>query len=325
MVTNLPFFPALLFATFLSLTLVGSGSHDRVAPDGSSKASIGAGTIGPPMASTDSDGDGLPNFLEKSHGSNAYSVDTDGDGFSDTEEFARKTSPYNFGDAPVGLGAKTTMGFLGQYNSKNDTLRVVSVIYDPNGKQSNMDLRLVALMNLAVVNLPDDILNAASTTISTFAAKALPGEVIVISADLPAMALDFFHANGRLSIAGVVKYGGGGVVAADEGYFTQKSMNGHLGTYQWIRNPAGINAPGPASYGIAAPIDGGAVAVANDWTPGEICSQTTAVAATMGPVIVEEVIDAGCEPGWDSSCDPGCPATVGETMTRLDPVVLITG
>ncbi|HVS19590.1 MAG TPA: hypothetical protein VMT18_13385, partial [Planctomycetota bacterium] len=78
--------------------------------------------------------------------------------------------------------------------------------------------------------------------------------------------------------------------------------------------------PATSTYG---PVD--ADTILPDWTPGEICGQVLAVAATLGPVIVEEVVAAGCEPGWDSYCDPGCAATVGDTVERLDPVGLING
>jgi len=49
------------------------------------------------------------------------------------------------------------------------------------------------------------------------------------------------------------------------------------------------------------------------------------VAATIGPVIVQEVVDAGCEEGWDAYCDPGCAATIGTTVETLDPGALIGG
>jgi hypothetical protein len=69
---------------------------------------------------------------------------------------------------------------------------------------------------------------------------------------------------------------------------------------------------------------GGTTAPAT-WSAGEICSQSTQFVGFVGGAAIEEVVEAHCESGWDAYCDPGCAASVGSTITLVDPGVLVGG
>ncbi len=60
-----------------------------------------------PAALQDADGDGVPDFVELSYGSDdpANGPDMDGDGFSDYDEIAAGTNPNDAGDKPVSNGS----------------------------------------------------------------------------------------------------------------------------------------------------------------------------------------------------------------------------
>ena len=91
----------LLILSVMSLGLVGCGSgSNQTAASGSSTNSTQPAVTNNTGSSTDTDGDGIPDDVEKTYGTNPYTADTDGDGINDktdkepvkTENLIKETS-----------------------------------------------------------------------------------------------------------------------------------------------------------------------------------------------------------------------------------------
>jgi len=261
--------------------------------------------------SGDADSDGLPDVLEVRLGLNPDKDDTDGDGVCDAEELAR----HSLGTDPTSLpsSAPTTVNLVAYQDG--GPVHLVTVVYAADGNLATKTLGMGARIGNKVRQAPVAYFTQ-NATFTNLPGKSIGSAILVIDAPLdPLLLVRFESLSFYSSIAVNGKKVGAGVVnlALKRGV-----------EVEYI--PSGILAVGVGratlSNSFYGPVDTNAVL---EWVPGEICGQTTAVAATMGPVIVEEVIEAACEPGWDSYCDPGCAASVGETIQSIDPAALIIG
>jgi hypothetical protein len=263
----------------------------------------------------DLDADGLPDVLEMRLGSSPTSSDSDGDGISDAEEIARHSDPTDAtwlpGPAPVAINLVPYV--------ENGTTHLVTILYAQDGNLATKPFSMGARIGQKLRTAPLTYFTK-NATFSSHMGKVAGSSLYIIDSPLDPTLLERFDSisffslissNGKKVDAGVtdlalidgivVEYTAGSVLAAASG---------------------GAGGPSQAASSFYGPVDADSIL---EWTPGEICGQVTAVAATMGAVVVEEVVDAACEPGWDSYCDPGCAATVGDTLQRIDPVALING
>ena len=263
----------------------------------------------------DLDADGLPDVLEMRLGSNPTAPDSDGDGIGDAEEVARKSDPADASWLPDPAAvAINLVPYI-----ENGTTHLVTIVYAQDGNLATKPISMGARIGDKVRMAPLTYFTK-NATFSSHMGKAAGSTLFVIDSPLDPTLLERFDSlsfyslvssNGKKVDAGVtdlalidgivVEYTAGSLIAAATG---------------------GAGGPSQAATSFYGPVDADSII---EWAPGEICGQVTAVAATMGPVIVEEVVDAACEPGWDSFCDPGCSATVGDTLERIDPLALING
>lgn len=264
----------------------------------------------------DLDGDGLPNALELRLGTDVNLVDSDGDGVSDTEEVARHSDPTDAFSVPApGSVSIELVPYLVHGNT-----HLVTVIYAGDGNFQTKPYSMGARIGQTIRTAPL-VYFTKNATFSSHIGKVSGSKVLVVDSPLDPTLIDRFpsisfyaliQTNGKKVDAGVTD------LASIDGVVVEYTQNGVIAAALGRSSPAiATSQYGPVSIDSEAPL--------MEWTPGQICGQVTAVAATMGPVIVEEVVAAGCEDGWDSFCDPGCSATVGDTVERIDPVALING
>jgi hypothetical protein len=262
----------------------------------------------------DVDGDGLHDVLEERLGLDPNKVDSDGDGYGDTEEISRHSLAADASSIP---GPKPVSANLVVYQVGSQVY-LVSVLYSADGDLASKPLGMGARIGTQLRQAPVSFFTK-NATITNSPGKVVGSAVSVIDAPLDPLLLVRF---GSLSFFTVISNTQGKKVSAGVANLALK----HGVVVQYIpANTTSIAAmssrshsPAPTSY--YGPVNANAIL---EWTPGEICGQTTAVAATIGPVVVNEVVAAGCEAGWDSYCDPGCAATVGDTFNSVDPVALI--
>ena len=263
----------------------------------------------------DLDADGLPDALEMRLGSSATEPDSDLDGIGDAEELARHSDPADNTWLPGPAGVAIN---LVPYVESGNT-HLVTVMYALDGNLSTKPFSMGARIGDKLRTAPL-VYFTKNATFSTHVGKVAGSAVLVIDSPVDQSLLERFpsisfysliSSNGKKVDAGVTDLAliDGVVVEYTHGSLISSSTGGSTG-------------PSQATTSFYGPVDADSIL---EWAPGEICGQVTAVAATMGPVIVEEVVDAACEPGWDSYCDPGCAATVGDTLQRIDPVALING
>lgn len=292
----------------LALTLAGGASAAWWSSEPVLHAAVGG-------RSADADADGLPDALEMRLGSSPTSPDSDFDGIGDAEEVARHSDPADNTWLPGPAGISIN---LVPYVESGST-HLVTVLYALDGNFSTKPFSMGARIGTMVRTAPLTYFTK-NATFSALTGKVAGSSVLVVDSPVEQSLLERFpsisffsliSSNGKKVDAGVTDLAliDGILVEYTHGSLISSSVGGSTG-------------PSQAQTSFYGPVDADSIL---EWTPGEICGQVTAVAATLGPVIVEEVVDAACEPGWDSYCDPGCAATVGDTLQRIDPVALING
>lgn len=95
----------------------GDPSNSRLTPISSTRSRIVEGT---PIAGTDSDGDGVPDALERQLGTDLNSPDTDADGYSDGLELISGSDPKSSTSRPVREAALVPDGLTRTGNPPND-------------------------------------------------------------------------------------------------------------------------------------------------------------------------------------------------------------
>jgi hypothetical protein len=263
--------------------------------------------------STDLDADGLDDQLELRLGTSPARIDSDGDGVSDPEEVARGSQPTSSssmpGPDPLGVGLEVYQN--------GGPLKLVSFFYVGDGNMAAKTISMGARVGSVVRVAPISYFTQAAK-FTTLAGKAPGSVVLVIDAPVDPLLVERFGSMSFFtSLANLGKVTDAAVV--------DLAWKGLMLEYLVEKLPSALH--GHQTGGISTaryePIDPSAVPP--DWVPNQICAQAMAVSASVGPVLIQEVIEADCESGWDSYCDPGCPATVGTTVETLDPGALIGG
>lgn len=265
--------------------------------------------------SNDLDNDGLVDALELRLGTASDRIDTDADGYSDPEEVARGSSPVSFtsvpGIDPLGVGLEVYQ--------EGGPLRLVSLLYVGDGDLSSKGISMGARVGSVVRTTPVTFFTQQAN-ILTLGGKEVGSTLLVIDAPFdPKLvqrfgSLSFFttlSSKGKVTDAGVVNVAWKDALLVE---YVVEPIPGPVPSRQHS---------GPTAQGHYEPID--PTTVPKEWLPDQICAQTMIIAASVGPVVIQEVVEADCESGWDAYCDPACPATVGTTVETLDPGALIGG
>ncbi len=300
--------------TIAALAITILWTSDRPSGPNPFRAVLHASPATSPGAN-DSDGDGLADALEVLNGLAPDKPDTDRDGYSDSEEIARHSSALDAGSIPV-PGETLSLNVL--VYQDNGPVRPVSVMYAADGDFNSKQIAMGARVGKSVRSVPVGFFTM-NGTIKVVTGQKQGSSVMVIDG---AVDPEHVYRFGSLSFYTTLAHGGPPLVAAvvnvadKDGVIVEYKVSGVAPLAQRGQSSAGT---GTASY---SPIDS---EVPSEWIPGQICAQTTAVAATLGPVIVQEVLQAGCEDGWDTFCDPNCSATAGTTIQTVDPAALIGG
>ncbi len=263
----------------------------------------------------DTDGDGLSDPLEAILGTNPAGVDTDSDGFSDAEELARQSDPGNRSSFPgseaSGVGIAVT--------AHDGSLHAVSALYFQDGSLSDKTFQLGAMIHGNVVNIdPSRYGNALLHIVPSSDPSAV---VAVLDARLPQNPLLLA---GSMSLFSTVAGADGVVTAASvidlvalDGVVMERQLS------YFSAAPGSTPQTGAGAGGLYRPLGGSIPAT---WNEGQVCAQSLAVVGVEGPVVTQEVEDAGCEDSLEGACSPGgCSATIGTTVRVMDPLALIGG
>ena len=258
----------------------------------------------------DTDGDGLTDIQEEILCTSPELPDTDSDGYSDLEEVTRQSDPKSRFDCPGPNSPKT--GMVGRV--VNNTLTTVFALYVEGG--SFAELRFQFGISYRGILLPLDLGSyQGATLVSIHPAKESEDKILLLqtsSADA------VVHAYGSLSFFGIHRGDGSGPEQSATA-LNLVSFSGHTISVE----------PSPISVGqgegvINRPLES-SVDIPGDWTGGEICWQELTLVGVNGASIVYEIDSAACEQ-MDTYCKPAdCAATVGSSITLVDPGALIGG
>ena len=264
-------------------------------------------------------GDALPDSLESLLGTDPALVDTDGDGFNDSEELARHSDPTRHISTPLA----TTMDVAVAVSAHDGKLNTVSAMYFQDGVLADKTFTLGVLVHGQVVPLgPARYTKSALHTVPSNDPNSL---VIILAVQLDASPL---HQVGSLSLFSTIA-GADGVVAGAsaidlvsvQGVIMERRTSYDEG-YASAAAP-GSPQTGAGAGGLYLPLGGN---IPSTWNQGQVCAQTLSVVGVEGPVVTQEVDDAGCEDSLEGACSPGgCGATVGTTVRVMDPIALIGG
>jgi hypothetical protein len=272
---------------------------------------------------SDLDGDGLLDKQEQVLGTALTDADTDNDGYSDLEELARKSSPLlgqfhpDAHDDTIGLG-------MSCYWSQGK-IHATIALYTPESVLHDKTFRVGMLLGERIVMLPTDVL-LDRWHVATY--RAHDSDAMITVVDFPFSPF-LVHRYGSVTAFATSGYSATGVVtAADAAQLIDFSgvvvfcKIDHTPIASWTNMTNGHQHP-TASGLIYVPF--GEEDGPLDWTPGAICYQVLEVVGTSGGLITQEVVSAECVDGWEGSCPPSCPDTVGTTSTTVDPLRLIGG
>ena len=276
-------------------------------------------------ASRDTDMDGLLDRQERVLNTSSYFVDTDGDAYSDLEELARHMSPTRFRTVRPAERLKVAV----TCHARDRLLHVVVASYVPNGDFRQVTVNLGMYANGRMVEVSRDYILENSQMHVRPALK--PGaKIVVLDVCFPNIVatmqdVTFFVTAG--------KSGSGVISAADSAHLflidhiVVLEMKDPIGTDPIGGGPQPLVSPGPSGVmrTIFVPLQFDDEEVPDNWTPGQVCFQSTTLVGGAGALVTSEVVTAECKEGWDGGCPPSCSSTVGSTSTTLDPLILIGG
>lgn len=275
----------------------------------------------------DVDQDGVADSLELLLGLNSQLPDSDNDGFSDAEEFARHSSPIKASSTPNPLESPSDKLAVGLWADEpvKGYIRLHQFVYLPQGIQPNLTATLVRL-------LPDSSFDySVSSTVSLTSltalvpASTLGSKVGVLTQLLPAAWMPQLLTTSYLSLASIVDNNGTGLgVAANVRLLHAVPDTAGVPYYFQRVTTAPVSELAPMQSGgsVFHPLS---PVPPSSWEEGKICAQNVVLVGYAGGAAVQEVVSASCEDGWDGYCDPSCPASVGTTITTIDPAVLVGG
>jgi hypothetical protein len=306
-------------AAGLVATSVAAGFGAFGDPDAASQLPVLHAT---PPASPDSDGDGLPDAVEAHLGTSPDRVDSDGDGYWDAEEIARQSDPNKKNATPVSIPSSVGLGVY----EKGKNLHPVAVMYIADGDIRSADLKMGLRLGKQLRDMPIGFFSKGATVTQAPSFNS-QSKVLVFDMTMPSKHV---HRFGDMSVYAKVDYRGS-IISADAlnlwvsgGVIVESDITG-------FHSPApapSLNtlSPGQGTTGVYHPLGGGSGSPPPpSWKSGSVCAQAMVVVGVVGSVVVQEVVSADCESGWESYCDSSCSATVGKMINMVDPVALVGG
>ena len=268
----------------------------------------------------DRDGDGLRDTQELVLGTSITDPDTDGDGFSDLEEFARQSDPRLAESIPSHRAVSIALSARGEGGINY----VYAAMYAADGTFTDKALvlgtatggRMYVFSSRGISNASDiDIVNVSGG-----------GRVYIVDRRVRPRRVGRL---GYLSFYGAIGVRGSGTRFQAAAVADLQSLDGQTvlaRTASAFADPdTGLLAPAQSAGGSSHTPIPSSGEPDDDWTAGAACVQSTATVGASGPILTQEVTDAGCEDGWDSYCSGGCASTAGSTFETVDPVALVGG
>jgi hypothetical protein len=268
---------------------------------------------------SDWDGDFLVDEQEMLLGTSPLNADSDGDGFTDLEELARGTSPIDGASAPTG-SALAHLGMAAHVGA-DDKIHVLVAVHLTSANPRAIDLGFGIQVNRRVVTFSDAWVATHSTQLVTTGSN---GQDLLHLFDFPIDASSML-AVGQLTFFATVRLPGGEVLSADTVRFL--NIDGIVVHAMSPRPSSSSPNGGPMMPGtIYVPLPtAGSGGIPASWSSGEVCFQRSMPVAVNGSIVTQEIISASCASGWDGYCPPTCSASVGQTYTTVDPIVLLGG
>ncbi|MEM9379682.1 MAG: hypothetical protein AAGB93_06995 [Planctomycetota bacterium] len=263
----------------------------------------------------DYDGDGLTDAQELVLGTFPFVADSDDDGFMDGEEVARQSDPRNLFSVPETEGISASIVARGE----EDDLRLVLCVHEPAGEISDSILRLGALRSGRIVTVP------LARVLGFSEVRELQGSFgsRVVTVEIPVQPA-FVHSAGRATFflaagnATTQYYGSASKVdvTSTDGILLLQQIPVENQELHATQGGGSIRQPIPSGGGRSIPAS---------WIPGAICFQRASVVGGAGAVVLHQIIEADCLPGWDSYCASDCVSSIGSTYETIDPAALIGG
>lgn len=271
----------------------------------------------------DSDHDGLPDSQELLLGTSPHLADSDFDGFGDAEEVVLGSSPFDITSVPaLDSEVSTSVTVRGEI----DGLHVLFVLYAADGNLDDKTLSLALYTQDRYGVIPIERLLPFAEIAEVEVSEG--GKIMTMDVTLPTYSVP---ATGSLTwVARAGTIGGSEIAAA------KADLSCSDGVILWRREghllPPSVNfaatfgGGGAAATGsIHEPIPPGGDAVPGTWEPGQVCIQQSATVGSDGPLLIQEVISAECQTGWNSYCDANCAGSVGSLFTTVDTMALLGG
>lgn len=265
----------------------------------------------------DQDADGLCDSLEAVLGTRPDLADSDYDGYGDAEELARNSNPLFSGGVPE--YSEVSVGVAAA--SEGGDLHIITAIYLQDGVLHDKDIHMGTLYAKVVSFLPKSVF-AGDAQVTILPAREA-GELVVVFDS--ALESSLVRRAGSLSFFSAISQEGF-LVSADSALV--RIIDEEIVWRQpLLRGPGADNTsllptPQQGAGAVYRPLGGSMPA---NWQEDQICLQKTMVVGVVGAVILQEVVSADCDEGWDAYCPPSCKGTVGSTVEILDPAVLIGG
>lgn len=271
----------------------------------------------------DTDRDGLPDSPELLLGTSPLLPDSDFDGYGDAEEVVLGSSPFEIGSTPNPAAEVSTSVTV---RGEDDGMHVLFALYagDGNLADKTLSVSLYTQDRYAEVDL-NRLLPLSEVSVIEVGEGS---KIMTIDVALPTYSVP---ATG--SLTWVLR---GGTLTGGEVAASKADLSSSDGVVLWRREghllppsvdfAATFGSAGPGSLGsIHEPIPPGGGAVPGTWEPGQVCIQQSATVGTEGPLLIQEVVSAECQSGWNSYCDAGCAGSVGSTFTTVDTLALLGG
>ncbi len=311
-------------AVLIALGAIAWSTRSHEIPDGDLLAARTLQAATQPLLVFDYDGDGIDDAAEEIIGTHNWAADSDHDGFIDSEELARDSDPLDPGSIPLAEAPHAGL----DASAHDGSLHLISTFYVRSELIGAYSVQFGAVLAGKLVFLGPRKLGNNVTTRIVPAATA--GMVIVV-VDLT-LRPQLVHRFGALPFVTTL-IENGQIVAAEkvdiavvDGLLMRRF---ELPSVMLAATAAGASAQQSSSQSGLDPLSfykslAGEVQNSNGIS-GAVCVQQTQTVGAGGGTVTQEVIDAGCQDGWDGFCSSGCAASVGGTYVTVDPGLLIGG
>ncbi len=234
------------------------------------------------------------------------------------------SSPFDISSVPAfDSEVSTSVTVRGQ----NDGLHVLFVLYAADGNLDDKTLSLALYTQDRYGVIPIERLLPFAEIAEVDVSDG--GKIMTLDVALPTYSVPTTGSLTWVARAGTVA---GGQTAA-----AKADLSSSDGVILWRREghllPPSVNfaatfgggGGSTASGSIHEPIPPGGGAVPGTWEPGQVCIQQSATVGSDGPLLIQEVVSAECQSGWNSYCDANCAGSVGSLFTTVDTMALLGG